>query len=70
MGYRKGKTSNQLDYKEWQTQIRKRLKEHDRQLAAQSAQQREKEMNKLQKGTERNRQLVKILMADLMEAGA
>lgn len=56
--------------KEWQTQIRKRLKEKDRQLAAQSAQQRDKEMNELQKGTERNRQLFNLLMADLMEAGA
>lgn len=56
--------------KEWQVAIHKRLKERDKQLAAQSAQQRAEEMDQLQKGTERNRQLRALLMADLMEAGA
>lgn len=56
--------------KEWQTQICKRLKERDKQLAAQSAQQRAEEMEVLRNGTERNRQLRALLMADLMEAGA
>lgn len=56
--------------KEWQVAIHKRLKERDKQLAAQSAQQRAEEMDQLQKGTERNRQLRALLMADLMEVGA
>lgn len=56
--------------REWQVAIRKRLKERDKQLAAHSAQQRAEEMDQLQKGTERNRQLRALLMADLMEAGA
>lgn len=56
--------------KEWQTEIRKRLKERDKQLAAQSAQQRAEEMEALRNGTERNRQLLDLLMADLMEVGA
>ena len=56
--------------REWQVAIRKRLKERDKQLAAQSAQQRAEEMDQLQKGTERNRQLRALLMADLMEVGA
>lgn len=56
--------------REWQVAIRKRLKDRDKQLAAQSAQQRAEEMDQLQKGTERNRQLRALLMADLMEVGA
>lgn len=56
--------------KEWQVAVRKRLKERDKQLAAQSAQQRAEEMEALRNGTERNRQLRALLMADLMEAGA
>lgn len=56
--------------KEWQVAIHKRLKERDKQLATQSAQQRAEEMDQLQKGTERNRQLRALLMADLMEVGA
>ena len=56
--------------KEWQVAIRKRLKERDKQLAAQSAQQRAEEMEQLRNGTERNHQLLDLLMADLMEAGA
>lgn len=56
--------------KEWQVAVHKRLKERDKQLAAQSAQQRAEEMEVLRNGTERNRQLRALLMADLMEAGA
>lgn len=56
--------------KEWQTEIKKRLKARDKQLAAQSAQQRAEEMEQLKNGTERNRQLFDLLMNDLMEVGA
>lgn len=56
--------------KEWQMEIKKRLKERDKHLAAQSAQQRAEELEQLKNGTERNRQLFDLLMNDLMEVGA
>lgn len=49
---------------------KERAKERDKQLAAQSAQQRAEEMEQLKNGTERNRQLFDLLMNDLMEVGA
>lgn len=50
--------------KEWQGEIRKRLKEEDRKLADQSRQLREKEMKELETSNEK---LYEILSQDLME---
>ena len=50
--------------------IHKRLKERDKQLAAPVRTAEAEEMDQLQKGTERNRQLRALLMANLMEVGA